>query len=119
MALVSIGLPLASTASGLRIDLFEGGRASGHGHDHAQVLRRSSQFVGGGNTGSWLWPRRIALRDLRALFFGTITLLAGIILMSGSGRAALDLGGVYRRAGLDQTVLLTGVLFPVPRIVDR
>ncbi|MBD9491648.1 TRAP transporter large permease [Ensifer sp. ENS11] len=102
VALVSIGLPLASTARGLRIDLFEGGPASGHGHDHAQVSRRSSQFVGGGNTEPWLWPRRIALRDLRALFSGTITLLACIILMFGSGRAALDLGGVSPSLGLSE-----------------
>ena len=52
VALVSIGLPIASTARGLRIDLFDGGLASGHGHDNAQVLRRSSQFVGGGNAES-------------------------------------------------------------------
>ncbi|OOG63103.1 hypothetical protein B0E45_29875 [Sinorhizobium sp. A49] len=55
VALVSIGLPLASTARGLRIDLFEGGSA--HGHGHAQVLRRSSKFIGGGNAESWLWRK--------------------------------------------------------------
>lgn len=77
-----------------------GGAAFGHGHDHAQVLRRSSQFVGGGNTESWLWPRRIALRDLRALLSGAITLLGCIVLISGSGKAALDLGGPSPSLGL-------------------
>lgn len=66
----------------------------------SRELRRSSKFIGGGNAESWLWPRRIALQDLRALVSGTITLLACIILRSGSGRAALDLGAVSPLLGL-------------------
>ncbi|MGF6178458.1 TRAP transporter large permease subunit [Ensifer sp. 4252] len=98
VALVSIGLPLASTASGLRIDLFERGPASGQ----ALAARGLSQSVGRRNGKTSLWTRRCAPRDLRALFSGAITLLACIVVISGSGKAALDLGGVSPSLGLSE-----------------
>ncbi|WP_457580295.1 TRAP transporter large permease subunit [Ensifer canadensis] len=98
VALVSIGLPFASTASGLQIDLFEGGSASGQ----ALIARGLSPNAGRRNGKISLWTRRCAPRDLRALFSGVITLLACIVLISGSGNAALDLGGISPSLGLSE-----------------
>ena len=64
VALVSVGLPLASTTSGLRIDLFEGGAASRHSRDHAQTVHGSLQIVGEGAKPSFRL-RRLAPRHLR------------------------------------------------------
>jgi tripartite ATP-independent transporter DctM subunit len=99
VALVAIGLPLTSTARGLRIDLFERRPAS----DQAQTKRGFSSDVVDSD-GTSLWTRRFVPRELRALFSGTITLLACIVLISGSGQAALDLGGVSPALGLSEGI---------------
>ena len=62
-------------------------------------MHGSLQIVGEGAKPSF-WLRRLAPRHLRALLSGAITLLACIILISGSGKAALDLGGVSPSLGL-------------------
>ena len=46
VALVSVGLPLASTTSGLRIDLFEGGAASRHSRDHRKLCTARCRLSG-------------------------------------------------------------------------
>lgn len=98
VALVSIGLPLASTAGGWRIDLFEARPAS----DQTQIAGGISLNVDHRNGKTSLWTRRCAPRDLRALVSGAITLLACIVLISGGGNAALDLGGVSPSLGLSE-----------------
>nr|WP_146160915.1 TRAP transporter large permease subunit [Ensifer sp. NM-2] len=57
------------------------------------------QIVGEGAKPSFRL-RRLAPRHLRALLSGAITLLACIILISGSGKAALDRGGITPSLGL-------------------
>lgn len=86
-ALVSIGLPLTSTAKGLRIDLFE---------------RDAERFDEENKGRAFCSTSRIEARHLRAVVSGTITLFACIVLISGSGQAALDLGGVSPSLGLPE-----------------
>ncbi len=87
-----------------------GGAASRHRRGHGQTAHGSLQIVGEGAKPSFRL-RRLAPRTLRALLSGAITLLACIILISGSGKAALDLGGVSpsleRRQGIGRRVPTT------------
>ncbi len=99
VALVSIGVPLASTAKGLRIDLFETRSSSGCSTDHGRGAARCDEEKEGQALFS---ARRLTARDVRELVSGTITLFACIVLLSGSGRAALDLGGVSPSLGLSE-----------------
>lgn len=102
VGLVTIGLPLASTAGGLRIDLFEGGSSPTRGRDPGQAERDAPPLREEHKCQAVSRARRVATRDLRTLFSGVITLLACIVLISGSGRAALDLGGVSPSLGLSE-----------------
>ncbi|WP_457587900.1 hypothetical protein [Ensifer canadensis] len=87
VGLVSIGLPLVSTAGGLRINLFEGGSSPTRGRDSGQAGRDAAPLREEFQCQAVSRARRVAARDLRTLFSGVITLLACIVLISGSGRA--------------------------------
>ncbi len=96
--MVSIGLPLASMAKGLRIDLFEGWPASGDGRDQGLSVRGLELIFGDRGTKpfsseTWFVPQE---------FPGAISPLACIVLISGSGKAALDLGGVSPSLGISE-----------------
>lgn len=101
VALVSIGLPLASTAKGLRIDLFERRPAPSDGHVQG-LLARGELIVDDRGTKPFSSENRFVPQDLRAVFSGAVTLLACIVVISGSGKAALDLGGVSPSLGLSE-----------------
>lgn len=121
--LVSIGLPLASTAKGLRIDLFERRLTSSHGRDQAPTARGSEPIVYDGRAKPFSSKKRFVPRDLHTLFSGAITLLACIVVISGSGKAALDLGGVSPLLGLSvglrPTVLSAGGALAIVAILLR
>lgn len=102
VTLVSIGLPLASTAKGLRIDLFEGRSASRDDRDPRPSARDLELIVDDEGTKPFSSKKSFMRRDLRRLLSGAITLLACIVLISGSGKAALDLGGVSPALGLSE-----------------
>ncbi|WP_312363390.1 TRAP transporter large permease [Ensifer sp.] len=99
VALVSIGLPLASTAKGLRIDLFAGRPGTDCGADHG---RGAAQCGGENEVQTFLSAKRPTAHDIRSVFSGAITIFACVVLLSGSGRAALDLGGVSPSLGLSE-----------------
>lgn len=102
VTLVSIGLPLASSAKGLRIDLFERRLTSSHGGEQAPTARGSEPIVYDGRAKPFSSENRFARQELRTIFTGAITLLACLILIAGSGKAALDLGGVSPSLGLSE-----------------
>lgn len=102
VALVSIGLPLASTAKGLRIDVFERRRASRPGCEQGPGGRAFSQHTGESTLEMRPWGRYLSARHLRFLLSNVLTLLACIVLISGSGQAAFDLGGVSPWLGLSE-----------------
>ncbi|NVD39775.1 hypothetical protein HT585_12975 [Ensifer sp. HO-A22] len=101
VALVSIGLPLALTAKGCgsicsrdrrRLEM-----AVIKDYPRGLELLFDDRGTKPFSSETWFVPQ-----GLRAVFFRAVTMLACIVVISGSGQAALDLGGVSPSLGLSE-----------------